>query len=154
MVPLSSLFLPTGIPSAATVKTIGTALAAAVVLAGSAGAAPAVVAIEPGSAPVGGTITVTGPPGDVELEPLDTAGPRYPLGRIGAEGTLETVVPQVPPGSYVVIGPGAKDGPVLEVVAGLSSETSVALLAFGVIFLAVLLAAGIVVHRRWRGAIS
>ena len=125
---------------------------AALVLAGPATAAQPVT-VEPRSAAVGTTITVSGPPGDVELEPLDRAGPRYPLGRIPASGKLETVVPQVPTGSDRVIAAGSREAPVLEVVA-LSGETSAALLVFGVLFLVALLVGGVVVHRRWRDAIS
>lgn len=133
-------------------KVIWTALAAALVLAAGAAAAPA-VAVEPGSAAVGGAISVSGPPGDVELEPLGTAGLRYPLGRIGPSGRLETEVPDVPRGSYRVIVAGSREAPVLEVVA-LSGETSVALVVFGLLFLVALLVGGVVVHRRWRDAIS
>ena len=41
----------------------------------------------------------------------------------------------------------------LEVVA-LGQETSVALVAFGFLFILAVLVAGVVVHRRWRDAIS
>lgn len=133
-------------------KTIWTVLAGAFVVATAAAAAPAAT-VEPAKAAVGATIVVTGAPGDVELEPLDAAGPRYPLGRIGASGQLETVVPQVAPGSYRVIVADSREAPVLEVVA-LSGQTSAALLVFGVLFLVALLVAGVVVHRRWRHAIS
>ena len=133
-------------------KTIWTVLAGALVAATAAGAAPAAT-VAPAKAAVGATIVVTGAPGDVELEPLATAGPRYPLGRIGAGGELRTVVPQVAPGSYRVIVAGSNEAPVLEVVA-LGGETSAALLVFGVLFLVALLVGGVVVHRRWRDAIS
>lgn len=133
-------------------KTIWTALLGALVLAAGAGAAPAVT-VEPGSAVVGGTITVSGPPGDVELEPLTATGPRYPLGRIGADGRLEAEVPQLPVGSYRVIVARSREAPVLEVVA-LSGQTSTALVVFGVLFMVALLVGGVILHRRWRDAIS
>lgn len=133
-------------------KTIWTVLAAALVLAPAAAGAPAPT-VEPATAAVGARIVITGAPGDVELEPLDAVGPRYPLGRTGASGTLETVVPEVPLGLYGVIVAGSSEAPVLEVVA-LSGETSAALLVFGVLFVIALLVGGVVVHRRWRDAIS
>lgn len=152
MVPLSSVSFLSGVPSAATVKTICTVLAAALVLATAAAGAPAPT-VDPAKAAVGARIVITGAPGDVELEPLDTAGPRYPLGRIEASGTVETVVPQVAPGRYRVIADGSGEAPVLEVVA-LSGETSAALLVFGALFLVAMLVGGVVVHRRWRDAVS
>ena len=62
-------------------------------------------------------------------------------------------VPDVPRGSYRVVVAGSSEAPVLEVVA-LGQQTSVALVAFGLLFILVMLVAGVVIHRRWRDAIS
>ena len=75
------------------------------------------------------------------------------LGRIDAGGSLEVKVPDVPRGDYRVVVAGSSEAPVLEVVA-LGQETSIALVAFGFLFILVVLVAGIVIHRRWRDAIS
>jgi hypothetical protein len=135
-----------------TVKTVAVlVLAAAVLAAGAAAAAP--VTVDPTRAAVGETVTVSGPLGDVSLEPLDTAVAPVALGRIAAGGTLEVKVPQVPRGRYRVVIAGSSEAPVLEVVA-LGQQTSVALIVFGFIFVLVMLVGGIVFHRRWRDAIS
>jgi hypothetical protein len=116
-------------------------------------AAPAAAAatVEPARAAVGETVVVTAPPGDVELVPLDTAGPARPLGAIGAAGTLSVRVPDVPPGRYRVVVAGGGEAPVLEVLP-LSQETSLLLVAFGLLLVLAFVVAGAVVHRRWRDA--
>lgn len=117
-------------------------------------AAPAAAAtVEPARAAVGETVVVSGPEGDVELVPLDTAGPARPLGAIGAGGTLTVRVPDVPPGRYRVVVAGGGEAPVLEVLP-LSQETSLLLVGFGVLLVLALVVAGVVVHRRWRDAVS
>jgi hypothetical protein len=117
-------------------------------------AAPAAAAtVEPNRAAVGETIVVTGPPGDVELSPLDTAGPTRPLGAIGPGGTLTVAVPEVPHGSYRVVLAAGGESPVLEVIP-LSQETSLLLVAFGLLLVLVLVVAGVVLHRRWRDAVG
>lgn len=102
---------------------------------------------------VGETITVSGPPGDVSLESLGRATAPVALGRIAAGGTLAVKVPDVRRGRYRVVVAGSSEAPVLEVVA-LGQQTSVALVAFGLLFILVVLVAGVVIHRRWRDAIS
>jgi hypothetical protein len=135
-----------------TVKTAAfLALAAAVLAAGAGASIP--VAVDPARAAVGETITVWGPLGDVSLESLDAAVAPVALGRIGAGGTLDVKVPQVPRGRYRVVIAGSSEAPVLEVVA-LGQQTSVALIVFGFIFVLVMLVGGMVFHRRWRDAIS
>jgi len=127
------------------------ALVAVLLTAGAAAAVP--VTVDPGRAAVGETITVSGPPGDVSLEALERAAAPVALGRLAAGGTLAVKVPDVPRGAYRVVVAGSREAPVLEVVA-LGQETSVALVAFGVLFILVVLVVGIVIHRRWRDAIS
>jgi hypothetical protein len=102
---------------------------------------------------VGETVTVSGPPGAVSLAALEGAAAPVALGRLGAGGTIEVKVPDVPRGSYRVVVAGSREAPVLEVVA-LGQETSIALVAFGLLFILAVLVAGVVVHRRWRDAIS
>lgn len=109
--------------------------------------------VDPAQAAVGETITVSGPPGGVSLEPVDAAAAPVALGRIGGGGTLTVKVPDVPRGRYRVVVVGSREAPVLEVVA-LGQQTSLALVVFGLLFIAALLVAGVVVHRRWRDAIS
>jgi hypothetical protein len=97
---------------------------------------------------------VTGPPSRaVVLEALDTATAPAPLGVIGANGTLVAEVPDVPAGRYRVVVAGESEAPVLEVVA-LSRDTSLLLLGFGLLLVLGFVVAGVVVHRRWRDAIS
>jgi hypothetical protein len=127
------------------------AIATLVSAAGAAASVP--VTVEPARAAVGERVTVSGPPGDVSLESLEGAAPPVPLGRIGPGGRLETTVPSVPRGDYRVVVAGSSEAPVLEVVA-LGQETSIALVAFGFLFILGVLVAGVVVHRRWRDAIS
>jgi hypothetical protein len=127
------------------------ALATLVSAAGAPASVP--VTVEPARAVVGEMVTVSGPPGDVSFESLERAAPPVPLGRIGPGGVLETTVPDVPRGHYRVVVAGSSEAPVLEVVA-LGQETSIALVAFGFLFLLGVLVAGVVVHRRWRDAIS
>ena len=116
-------------------------------------AAAVPVTVDPPRAAVGETIAVSGPPGDVSLESLTRAAAPVRLGRIGAGGSLAVRVPDVPRGDYRVVVAGSSEAPVLVVVA-LGQETSLALVAFGLLFILVLLVAGVVVHRRWRDAIS
>jgi hypothetical protein len=114
----------------------------------------AVVSLQPGSAAVGQEIAVTGTPArTVVLEALDTTTPPVRLGVIGATGTLTTEVPDVPAGRYRVVVAGESEAPVLEVVA-LSRDTSLLLLGFGFLLVLGFFVAGVVVHRRWRDAIS
>lgn len=127
------------------------ALAAVLLPAGAAAAVP--VRVEPVRAAVGETVTVSGPPGAVSLESLEGAAAPVALGRLGAGGTMVVRIPDVPRGSYRVVVAGASEAPVLEVVA-LGQETSVALVAFGLLFILAMLVAGVVIHRRWRDAIS
>ena len=124
---------------------------AAVLTSGAAAAVP--VTVDPARAAVGETITVSGPPGDVSLESLDRAATPVALGRLGAGGTLVAKVPDVPRGAYRIVVAGSSEAPVLVVVA-LGQETSVALVAFGLLFILAVLVGGVVIHRRWRDAIS
>jgi hypothetical protein len=129
---------------------VKTALLALAVLAFAADAAAATV--DPARAAVGETVVVAGAPGDVELVPIDTAGPVRPLGAIGSGGTLTVAVPDVPVGRYRVVVAGSAEAPVLEVLP-LSQETSLLLVAFGLLLVLALVVAGVVVHRRWRDAL-
>jgi hypothetical protein len=112
------------------------------------------VTLTPGTAAVGADVTVSGTAGRaVVLEALDTATAPVALGAIGRDGTLTVQVPKVPAGRYRVVVAGEPEAPVLEVVA-LSRHTSVLLLGFGLVLVLALLVAGLVVHRRWRDAVS
>jgi hypothetical protein len=103
---------------------------------------------------VGDEIAVTGAPARaVTLEALDSAAAPVPLGVTGTSGTLTAEVPDVPAGSYRVVVAGEREAPVLEVVA-LSRDTSLLLLGFGLLLVLGFVVAGVVVHRRWRDAIS
>ena len=127
-------------------------LVAALLTTGASAAVP--VTVDPRRAAVGETITVAGPPGgDVSLEALERAAAPVALGRLAAGGRLAVKVPEVPRGDYRVVVAGSREAPVLEVVA-LGRETSVALVAFGLLFVLVVLVAFVVIHRRWRDAIS
>ena len=127
------------------------ALVALALTSGAAAAVPPTV--DPARAAVGETITVSGPLGGVSLESVDRAAAPVALGRIGAGGTLTVRVPDVPRGRYRVVVAGSREAPVLEVVA-LGQQTSLALVVFGFLFIFALLVAGVVVHRRWRDAVS
>jgi len=127
------------------------ALAAAVLAPAAAGSVP--VSVDPARAAVGETITVYGPLGDVSLASLDAPVAPVKLGRIAAGGTLQVKVPNVPRGRYRVVIAGSSEAPVLEIIA-LGQQTSIALVVFGFIFVLVMLVGGMVVHRRWRDAIS
>jgi hypothetical protein len=142
-----------GIPSAGIVKTAALLTFAALLLPPGAAVAAAPVAVDPARAAVGETIVVSGPPGVVSLESLDAAVAPVALGRIAARGTLAVKVPNVPRGRYRVVVAGSSEAPVLEVVA-LGQQTSLALVVFGLLFIVAVLVAGVVVHRRWRDAIS
>ena len=112
------------------------------------------IGVEPDRAAVGAQLAVTGPPARaVVLESLDTAAAPVPLGTTGADGRLAARVPDVAAGSYRVVVAGEGEAPVLEVTA-LSQGTSLALVLFGFLFMLGVVVAGIVVHRRWRDAIS
>ncbi len=103
---------------------------------------------------MGEEIAITGAPArTVTLEALDAAAPPVGLGVIGRDGTLTAQVPDVPAGSYRVVVAGEREAPVLEVVA-LSRDTSLLLLGFGVLLVLGFVVAAVVVHRRWRDAIS
>lgn len=103
---------------------------------------------------MGQEITVDGNPTQaVVLEALDTTAPPVRLGVIGPAGTLVAEVPDVPVGRYRVVVAGESEAPVLEVVS-LSRDTSLLLLGFGFLLVLGLFVAGVVVHRRWRDAIS
>jgi hypothetical protein len=142
MLPPSSLTI--GIPSGGDVKTVALLLLAVT----------GAVGVEPDRAAMGEPLTVTGPPGGaVVLEALDTSVAPVLLGTIGADGRLAVRVPDVPQGSYRVAVAGESEAPVLEVTA-LSQGTSLALVVSGLLFMVVLLVGGVVVHRRWRDAIS
>ncbi len=114
------------------------------------------VGVQPNQASVGEEITVTGPPVRVVvLEPFDTAGGPMPLGATGTDGTLVVEVPDVAVGTYRIVIGGEPEAPVLEVTAAkLSRDTSALLLGFGFVLVLGLFVAGVVVHRRWRDAIS
>ncbi len=63
-------------------------------------------------------------------------------------------VPDVPRGQLPRRrGRARSEAPILEVVA-LGQQTSLALVVFGLLFILAVLVAGVVVHRRWRDAIS
>jgi hypothetical protein len=127
---------------------------AAFLVAGSAaGATPAVV--EPDEAAAGSQVTITGPPGPVTLEPLDGADAETLAATIPASGSVVLSVPQAPAGTeYRVVVPGAGEAPVLTVTEKLDERTSALLLGFGFVLLLGLAVGGVVVHRRWRDAIS
>lgn len=131
---------------------VSLALGALVLAAQAAAAVP--VTVDPARAAVGEPITVSGPPGgEVSLQSLDRADAPVVLGRIGPGPTLTAKVPDVPRGDYRVVVAGSREAPVLEVVA-LGQETSFALIAFGVLFILAVLVGFVVLHRRWRDAIS
>jgi hypothetical protein len=112
------------------------------------------IGVEPDRAAVGEPLAVTGPPGRaVVLEALDSALAPVAVGTIGADGRLAARVPDVPQGAYRVVVRGEREAPVLEVTA-LSQRTSLALVVFGLFFLVALLVGGVILHRRWRDAIS
>lgn len=116
----------------------------------------AAVGVQPNPAPVGEEITVTGPATrSVVLEPFDVGGGPVALGTTGADGTLVVPLPEVEPGRYRILVGGEPEAPVLEVTARtLDRDTSALLLGFGLVLVLVLVVAGVVVHRRWRDAIS
>jgi len=112
------------------------------------------VSLSTGSAGVGEEITVTASPARaVVLEALDTPTAPVPLGTTGPDGLLTADVPDVPGGRYRVVVAGEGEAPVLEVVV-LSRDTSLLLLGFGLLLVLGLVVAGVVVHRRWRDAVS
>lgn len=125
-------------------KTIGILLAAAA------------VGVQPNPASVGEELTVTGPATrTVVLEPFDVGGGPVPLGTTGADGRLVVPLPDVEPGRYRILVGGEPEAPVLEVTPlALGRDTSALLLGFGFVLVLGLVVAGVVVHRRWRDAIS
>ena len=135
-------------------KTASLLALGALLLAGSAAAAtPALV--EPTEGPAGSRITITGPPGPVTLEPLGGAASETLGAVIPASGTVVLAVPQAPAGTrYRVVVAGAGEAPVLTVTEKLDELTSALLLGFGLLLVVGLGVGGIVVHRRWRDAIS
>ena len=112
--------------------------------------------VEPDEAAAGATVTVFGPPGPVTLEPLDGGPGLAPLVvTIPESGSVEVRVPEVAAGtSYRVLVPGAGEAPVLTVTEKLDGQTSALLLGFGFLLVLGLAVGGVVVHRRWRDAIS
>ena len=123
------------------------------------GGAPAAtpVQVEPDQAAAGATVTIFGPPGLVTLEPLE-GGPGLiapVVATIPESGTVELRVPEVAAGTrYRVLVTGAGEAPVLTVTERLDGQTSALLLGFGFLLVIALAVGGIVVHRRWRDAIS
>jgi hypothetical protein len=74
---------------------------------------------------------------------------------IPASGTVVLGVPHAPAGTrYRVVVPGAAESPVLTVSDTLDEQTSALLLGFGFLLVLGLAVGGIVLHRRWRDAIS
>ena len=133
-------------------------LAVALVALALTGGAPAAtpVQVEPDEAAAGATVTIFGPPGLVTLEPLEGGPGLAPVGAtIPASGTVELRVPEVAAGTrYRVLVAGAGEAPVLTVTERLDGQTSALLLGFGFLLVIALAVGGVVVHRRWRDAIS
>ena len=103
---------------------------------------------------MGEELTITAAPARAAvLEALDTRTAPVLLGTVAADGTLTVAVPDVPAGRYRVVVAGEPEAPVIEVVA-LSRDTSALLLGFGLLLILGFVVAGVVVHRRWRDAIS
>jgi hypothetical protein len=123
-----------------------------------AGSAPAATParVQPNEAAPGTPVTITGPPGTLTLEPLDRGPGIAPVvATIPASGTLRILAPEVPAGTrYAVVVAGAGESPVLTVTERLDEQTSVLLLGFGLLLVLALAVGGVVVHRRWRDAIS
>ena len=84
---------------------------------------------------------------------LDFRVRRLPSGNIVEVDTPNLAFTVTRPGRYRVVVAGESEAPVLEVVA-LSRDTSLLLLAFGFVLVLGLFVAGVVVHRRWRDAVS
>jgi hypothetical protein len=143
-----------GLPCAGVRKTAVALAFGACLLSGVArAAAPATV--EPAEAPAGSRVTVSGPPGPVSLEPLGGTDAETLAATIPSSGTVVLVVPQAPAGThYRVVVAGASESPVLTVTEKLDERTSALLLGFGFVLVLGLAVGGIVVHRRWREAIS
>jgi hypothetical protein len=133
---------------------LAVALIALLLAGGADGATPAHV--EPDEAPAGATVTITGEPGPVTLEPLGGEPGLAPVVvTIPEGGSVEVRVPEVAAGtSYRVLVAGAGEAPVLTVTEKLDGETSALLLGFGFLLVLGLAVGGIVIHRRWRDAIS
>ena len=135
-----------------------TALASAAVALALVGAAAAAAppTVDPDEAPPGVLVTIAGSPGPVTLEPIDRGpGIDSVVATIGPTGTVAVAVPSVPAGTrYRVVVAGAGEAPVLTVTERLDGRTSALLLGFGLLLVLALAVGGIVVHRRWRDAIS
>jgi hypothetical protein len=143
-----------GLPSSEVRKTALALAFGACLLSGAAGAA-APATVEPDEAPPGSQVTITGPPGPVALEPIDGANAERLGATIPASGSIVLSVPQAPAGTeYRVVVPGAGEAPVLTVTEKLDERTSALLLGFGFVLLLGLAVGAVVVHRRWRDAIS
>lgn len=129
-------------------------LTGALVLTGTAvSATPALV--EPDEAAAGSLVTITGPPGPVTLEPLDGVDAETLHATIPASGSIVLGAPQAPAGTrYRVVVGGAGESPVLTITEKLDGTTSGLLLGFGFLLVLALAVGGVVVHRRWRDAIS
>jgi hypothetical protein len=112
--------------------------------------------VQPDEAAAGATVTIVGPPGPVTLEPLQAEPGLAPVvATIPASGNVELRVPEAAAGTrYRVLVPGAGEAPVLTVTERLDGQTSALLLGFGFLLVIGLAVGGIVVHRRWRDAIS
>lgn len=129
-------------------------LTGALVLAGTAVSATPVL-VEPDEATAGSLVTITGPPGLVTLEPLDGAAAETLRATIPASGSLVLGAPQAPAGTrYRVVVGGAGESPVLTITEKLDGTTSGLLLGFGFLLVLALAVGGVVLHRRWRDAIS
>ena len=135
-------------------KTTLALVLGALVLVGTARpATPALV--EPDEARAGTLVTITGPPGPVALEPLDGSAAETLHATIPASGSLVLGAPQAPAGTrYRVVVAGAGEAPVLTITEKLDGTTSGLLLGFGFLLVLALAVGGVVVHRRWRDAIS
>ena len=133
---------------------LAVALVALALTGGALAATP--VQVEPDEAAAGATVTIFGPPGLVTLEPLEGGPGLAPVAAtIPESGTVELRVPEVAAGTrYRVLVAGAGEAPVLTVTERLDGQTSALLLGFGLLLVVGLAVGGIVVHRRWRDAIS
>lgn len=110
--------------------------------------------------------------------PLEAPVELVPIGMLGAGGRLSFVVPDIPTGRYTTVlrradgrylastqpqlplgvdPTGFQEAPdpaIIQIVGPPSRATALLLAVFGVLLLVALLAAALVVHRRWRDAVS